>query len=1441
MSVTEIQPEAADSGEPPHSGDPERAPEKKMPRWWRAWWWSVALFGTAVTSYLFTSGQMKGIITLSVICAAIVGGVVFWKFLQTWFFDTPPDEVMDRDFRYLEDVMGSAVRRPTVPFQVATILVISVIAAVASFGINSIGDLKWWLVALLGVLAVFTLVVVRNRPLFALLAVIGSIGIPLIKSWGPLYAYLWNWNILAPGLYTATFDIAIVILYIVWIRSGTFRADMGRAFSHWATWLPFVGLLTMLPSVAAAANKYTAITQLHRFVWPVLIYLYLVARVRHRSHLWAILGGFFVIIAIQIPIVIMQYKTGGVGPLEFLEVSAADREPGQATLPGTLGRPMGTFIHPAVLGSVVGAFALILCSVGASMPANKPLRYVLFLSAPMACLPIVISHTRSPFLAILVFGLVVIGIVTYRGWLSWKIVAVAFLTLFAGLGIFHEKVESTIGDQITGEKVYTELQARVRLSSVARRMTLDSPVVGIGLNNFQQENRDEQYRRENLLFIHNAHNFYLLMLSETGFLGLISTFLIGLTLFVLSYRLSRSKDIFFRGLGVGAIGFFGFLSMEAGLSFLLRMDQLNAYYWVVAGMVVASLHMDGNLRPKNAVFGGPHDPHDDDPEEIDGPSHIEPDDRSVAIGPTSLVPVTVPRRFVPVGRGSLTPRPKAPVPALMQAMRRQRVHGRHAQHGPSSRSLHRTPARSRASGRAEAISGLGARIRATFGPAHGREAVLAGSAGDGGGSIRGRGRGPGGFGRRFLRPTAVLTIILILGASQAVTAAPDLVPDGTRIVFKALDGNGVSGIYVADAGGGGIRKVTPDDGRVYSAPTWARNGNAIVYLVSGTAVGGNDIEIMAPDGSGVQSVLVGQTVQSAVMSADGRSIAFSSTAPGGRARGIYSVDLETLAVTALDAEGSANRTSVRRTGTTDRVVYTRSDPESSPDIWTHDASGGPRPLLVHKFADLMPSLSPDGSRLVVSRNEGNILAALPRALIGDLFALSGWKLLNVDPATGQTIELTEGGGCTIRSINDPCDPTQTSALLGRWSPDGDTVGFIAERSNDVTCICLVSADGSASDVLIERPDLDIRSWDWARPGPMPSNAVFDIGASAPNPEILVAGVGIDGSALRRVTPDGWRIERIDTGDLVPSWATQSGDGSKIVFSARVPYDPADAAPHPAAPAGSQRNEHFTFEDYLSLKNQAEPNAEIGEEQIFMVDANGRITQITDPWIEDWRVGVQVGDHRGNTTPSLSRDGRTLLVTNRSSVAGESFILRIDLETGTVLNLTNGTAGAQRVDDNFPDLSADGSRVAFSYTDDSGTDIHAMDAATGLGFRSISDDAFFNTMPAWSPDGQSLVYVSNRNYTEEELFDAVVYGEGEIPQDGWVLIRHELSSGAEVHLTTADRSPTLFPTWSPDGKKVAFIGGGPGVTDVVVVYADGSGEAPGIGSTPATVETSVDWA
>ncbi|MGZ4710975.1 MAG: TolB family protein, partial [Acidimicrobiales bacterium] len=305
-----------------------------------------------------------------------------------------------------------------------------------------------------------------------------------------------------------------------------------------------------------------------------------------------------------------------------------------------------------------------------------------------------------------------------------------------------------------------------------------------------------------------------------------------------------------------------------------------------------------------------------------------------------------------------------------------------------------------------------------------------------------------------------------------------------------------------------------------------------------------------------------------------------------------------------------------------------------------------------------------------------------------------------------------------------------------------------------------------------------------------------------------------------------------------SWST---DRKLVVFVGSVPYDTNHPTPGPAPPPGQVRREHATLNDLdpvLNLRTEVDGSSAL--KQIFLGRADGSIQQLTDPWTEDWRDGVVTGDARSNTDPVLSPDGSSLVFTSHSTLTNESFLVRMDQRTGDLLNLTNGTAGAQRVDDSSARWSPDSSLIAFTWTEGSATDVFVMRASDGLEVTHVTDDLATNLTPSWSPDGRSIVY----SHHDGEIFvspDQLVDLTGLVGvyDTGWSLVSVDVATGHQTVLTRPGDPAGWKPVWAPEGDRIYFIGKGPDSLDVFSVSPAG-GDVEPVLITPFLNETSIDW-
>jgi TolB protein len=212
------------------------------------------------------------------------------------------------------------------------------------------------------------------------------------------------------------------------------------------------------------------------------------------------------------------------------------------------------------------------------------------------------------------------------------------------------------------------------------------------------------------------------------------------------------------------------------------------------------------------------------------------------------------------------------------------------------------------------------------------------------------------------------------------------------------------------------------------------------------------------------------------------------------------------------------------------------------------------------------------------------------------------------------------------------------------------------------------------------------------------------------------------------------------------------------------------------------------------------------------------------------------------SPAWSPDGRRIAFYSERDGNAEIYVMNAD-GTG-VTRLTNTKA-----DEGYPAWSPDGRTISFD-SDASGTfDIWAMDA-TGANVRRLTGDRARDVSATWSPDGSRIVFMSDRGggfdaYTApvragsneaavtEDVKQLTHTGSTWFPvfsPDGSMLAFHVgrdvhtmAAGGGELRRLTTDPANGMYPSWSADGKSIAFMSWRNGKTEIFTMSADGSNQ------------------
>jgi TolB protein len=154
---------------------------------------------------------------------------------------------------------------------------------------------------------------------------------------------------------------------------------------------------------------------------------------------------------------------------------------------------------------------------------------------------------------------------------------------------------------------------------------------------------------------------------------------------------------------------------------------------------------------------------------------------------------------------------------------------------------------------------------------------------------------------------------------------------------------------------------------------------------------------------------------------------------------------------------------------------------------------------------------------------------------------------------------------------------------------------------------------------------------------------------------------------------------------------------------------------------------------------------------------------------------------------------------------DTFLFVVDVDTGERRQFTAHTK------DNFgARLSPDGSAVAYHSTRTGNAEIwlHYLD---GRPETQVTDDSGWDLYPDWSPAGDRVIFVSDREGGQFKLFIANSDGVG---------TRRLVDLPISVRSTYAPVNAELVARWSPDGSRIAFLMTGEEANALWTVGPDG---------------------
>jgi Tol biopolymer transport system component/imidazolonepropionase-like amidohydrolase len=336
-----------------------------------------------------------------------------------------------------------------------------------------------------------------------------------------------------------------------------------------------------------------------------------------------------------------------------------------------------------------------------------------------------------------------------------------------------------------------------------------------------------------------------------------------------------------------------------------------------------------------------------------------------------------------------------------------------------------------------------------------------------------------------------------------------------------------------------------------------------------------------------------------------------------------------------------------------------------------------------------------------------------------------------------------------------------------WSPDGRRLAFQAYRTTTWQ-IWTINADGTALTPVTSPGPFDDREPIWSPDG---TRIAFSSDRSG----------SYDIWVLTLATGAVQQVTFAPSNEFMPAWrsaneiAYVSDRASEPGIYATTPVTTISGAAPPverliAASMGALAAPAFSADGAIAF------NAIVGTRSRLMTggrniaDADEDVFPFRPQWVSSGEL-LYTADGKIKRRPASGGPARTIEFSADVSFTRPAFTPKRHQFERTGSQPVRGIM--------HPAISPDGGQVAFAALGD----LWMMPVSGGAARRLMTDSAV-ETEPAWSPDGASLAYSSDRGGS----------------MNVWI---RDLQSGADRQLTRGIAA-AMTPAWSPDGSRIAYV-------------------------------------